>query len=931
MLSTNVDNSYYSNDWANPYNAIISFSIIIFTSEIHIIHNPSSITHTHMATNTLPENLANDAQKVISLSQEAAIELQSPVVESFHLLLGLLDLGDGLAHTLLTTVGVPVQALREKLASVAPQVQDPPVAADASPDSIALSEEVIALFIKMSKYAKRLNDTEIGTHHIFFILLKHADKSVKKICAQYNVPPCTKVKAIVEEYATVQQEQEQERAAALKYIIAQLKGEEEAEQPPAPKLDTSTMREKDVQEVGGTMDSIADNLHYITHHINFPSASIANNSYSETPVLDNFSKDLSKMAQEGKIDPPIGRDKEIERIAQILSRRKKNNALLIGEPGVGKTAIAEGLALKIMQEDIAVSLLDKRVVSLDVTSLVAGTKYRGQFEERIHKIITELTASQQVILFIDEIHTIIGGGSAVGALDVANILKPALARGDIQCIGATTIAEYRNHLEKDGALARRFQNIMVEPTTVEASIDILKNLQPFYEKHHAVTYSEDILKACVELSERYITNRPLPDKAIDIMDEVGASVHMRHIEFSYHIQEIQRVRASIKPVKALAVEKQAYEIAAKLRQYEQRLTKQLVKEKKKWKEEVETKKQPITMNDVANVISNITQVPAERIAHQEDTTIRNLKQAMQAQIIGQDEAIDKVVKTIHRTHIGLQDPNRPLGVFIFLGPTGVGKTALAKSLATNLFANSDQLIRIDMSEYMEKIAVTRLIGAPPGYVGYEAGGQLTEKIRNHPYSVILLDEIEKAHPDVFNLLLQMMDDGVLTDGLGRTINCKNTIIILSSNVGAADLSNHNIGFQHPADDMAIIIQEKLQKSLKSTFSPEFINRLDDVVIFKPLTPAAVQQIVEIQLQQLIERTQALGYPLEVSQAAKDFIAQKGYNTRYGARLIKRMIQQHVEDMITAHIIEQQIQAQDTIYIDHTPDSAKLSLTLHAQC
>lgn len=881
-----------------------------------------------MPTNTLPKNLTNDAQKVISLSQKAAIELQSPLVESLHLLLGLLDLGDGLAHTLLTTVGVPVQALREKLASVAPQSQDQPVAADVTPDSIALSAEVIGLFITMGKYAKRLKDTEIGTHHIFFILLKHADKSVKKICAQYNVPPCAKVKAIVEEFATIQQEQEQERAEAVKYIIAQLKGEEEAE-PPVPKLDTSTMSEKDIQEVGGTMDSIADNLHYITHHINFPSASISNNSDSETPVLDGFSKDLSKMAKEGKIDPPIGRDKEIERIAQILSRRKKNNALLIGEPGVGKTAIAEGLALKIMQENIAVSLLDKRVVSLDVTALVAGTKYRGQFEERMHKVITELTASPQVILFIDEIHTIIGGGSAMGALDVANILKPALARGDIQCIGATTIAEYRNHLEKDGALARRFQNIMVEPTTVEASIDILKNLQPFYEKHHAVTYSEDILKACVELSERYITNRPLPDKAIDIMDEVGASVHMRYVEFSDYIQEIQRVCTSIKSVKALAVEKQAYEIAAKLRQDEQRLTKELVKEKKKWKEGLTTKQQPVTMADVAKVIANITQVSAERIAHQEDTTIRNLKQAMQAQIIGQDEAIDKVVKTIHRTHIGLQDPNRPLGVFIFLGPTGVGKTALAKSLATNLFANSDKLIRIDMSEYMEKIAVTRLIGAPPGYVGHEAGGQLTEKVRNNPYSVILLDEIEKAHPDVFNILLQMMDDGVLTDGLGRTINCKNTIIIMSSNVGASDLSNHNIGFQHPADDMAIIIQEKLQKSLKSTFSPEFINRLDDVVIFKPLTTVAVQQIVEIQLQQLIERTKALGYPLEVSQSAKDFIAKNSYNTRYGARLIKRMIQQHVEDMITVHIIEQQIQSQDTIYIDHTADSEKLYLTVNA--
>ena len=846
-------------------------------------------------------------------------------------MIGLLDCEQGLAHTLLANLNIPVKELREELISVAPHFNDLQLASavDKDADSIALSADTEELLIKTGKYAKRLKSLFTDTDHLFVMLLQHAPAPIKAVCREYDVS-YTKVKEIVERVAATYQQRMKEREAAVNHYISQLNTHTNADESTPETLVPASGGEQDTKELDGILGRIAGHIHYITHHINFSNNS-DDNSDSATPVLDGVSKDLSKLAEEGKIDPPVGRDKEIERIAQILSRRRKNNALLIGEPGVGKTAIAEGLALKIKQQDIAASLLDKRVVSLDVGALVAGTKYRGQFEERIQTIINELIESQEVILFIDEIHTIIGSGSAVGGLDVANILKPALARGDIQCIGATTIAEYRNHLEKDGALARRFQNIMIEPPTISAAVDILQNLKPFYEKHHAVTYSKAILKACVELSDRYITHRPLPDKAIDIMDEVGASVHMRHMRHMHmpdSIQELQSQIESIQSIKEMTVEHQEYEIASRLREAEKKMNEELGQAKEKWKKNLQTKKHPVTLSDVAKVIAHISQVSEERITHQEDAAIRNLKQDMQAQIIGQEEAIEKIVKTIHRTHIGLQDPNRPLGVFMFLGPTGVGKTALAKSLATHLFANSDKLIRIDMSEYMEKIAVTRLIGAPPGYVGYEAGGQLTEKIRNNPYSVILLDEIEKAHPDVFNIMLQMMDDGVLTDGLGRTINCKHTIIIMSSNVGAAELANHNIGFQHPADDMTIIQQEKIQKSLKSTFSPEFINRLDDVVIFKSLSVAAVQQIVEIQVKQLMQRIKKLGYRLVVSQPAKDFIAKKGHSTLYGARLIKRVIQQHVEDLITTHIVDRKVQAKDTIYIDHAPDSDKLSLEVN---
>lgn len=880
-----------------------------------------------MKANKLPANFTSGTQRMLSSSREAAIKLQSLAVEPVHILLGILDCEKCLAHTMLRELGIPIHQLRDKLTSDFKDIKQEQEA-DLnnnvnSLDSLAFSVETEQLFIKTAQYAKRIKSMEVDTDHILLMILKYGDTTTNSICEEYNLN-YTRIKPIVElvtkEYNIQVSKTQEAQEDVMEQIQEKMQGQATMpDQLPTP----DNMTERDKQEMEGILGRIAGHIKYITAHANFSS-----DTNTKTPVLDSVSKDLSKLAAEGKIDPPIGRDKEIERIAQILSRRKKNNALLIGEPGVGKTAIAEGLALKILHQEIAVSLLDKRVVSLDVGSLVAGTKYRGQFEERIQAIIHELIQSKHVILFIDEIHTIIGSGGPAGSLDLANILKPILARGDIQCIGATTITEYKNHLEKDGALARRFQNIIIEPTTVAASIDILNNIKPFYENHHTVTYAPEVIKACVELSERYITNRPLPEKAIDIMDEVGASVHLLHMKLSPQMLKIQEKIKNIQAFKTQAVQEQEYEFAATLREEEQKLVSQLTLAKTKWQKGLKTTKHPITINDVAKVIANITQISSHRIAHQEDTQIRNLKQVMQEQIIGQDEAIEKVVKAIQRTHIGLQDPHRPLGVFMFLGPTGVGKTALAKALSMNLFDNSDRLIRIDMSEYMEKIAVTRLIGAPPGYVGYEAGGQLTEKIRNNPYSVILLDEIEKAHPDVFNILLQMMDEGVLTDGLGRNINCKNAIIIMSSNVGAADLSNKNIGFQHTGEDMEMIINEKIKKNLKSTFSPEFINRLDDVVIFKTLTVPAVQEIVAIQLQKLIQRTHTLGYQVIVSQEAKNFIGQKGYNQLYGARLIKRVIQQYIEDMITEKIIEKSIQANDTIYIDHIDNSDKLTITVN---
>ncbi|ACE05875.1 hypothetical protein Aasi_0465 [Candidatus Amoebophilus asiaticus 5a2] len=830
----------------------------------------------------MPINLTHKAKEIIALSRKEALKLHSNSIRPLHILLGILQYESCLAYKILFALGIPMEELRIALEKSEQQEHEEDMIDNGQVNGIKLTHEIESLLKLTQQYAKALKSEAIGTEHILLAALKNADVHTKYILDQFNVTYEAIERVIVHrlgQYYIVAQEMEESRDDASENM-------DDSE-------DSTTSKHKDIEK-------------------------------TRTPILDNFSRDLSKLAEEGKLDPIIGRKKEIERVAQILSRRRKNNALLIGEPGVGKTAIAEGLALQIMQGKVAKPLLGKRVVSLDVAALVAGTKYRGQFEERIKAIMNELVKSKQVILFIDELHTIVGAGSAAGSLDAANILKPALARGDIQCIGATTLSEYRQYIEKDGALTRRFQSVRVEPTTIVESIEILNNLKDTYEEYHSVTYTPEVIKACVDLADRYISNRLLPDKAIDVMDEVGASVHMHNIQVPSKIAKLADNIELIKANKNKAVRNQKYEEAAQLRDQEKKLYEKFELEKTKWEQELKSKRYPITTDDVAAVIASTTGIPLERIAHQKDIHISTLKQQLQARIVGQDVAIDKVVKTIQRTHIGLQDPNKPLGTFMFLGPTGVGKTELAKALAATLFTNKEALIRIDMSEYMEKFNVSRLIGAPPGYVGYEEGGQLTEKIRKNPYSVVLLDEIEKAHPDIYNVLLQMMDDGVLTDGLGRRIDCRHAIIIMTSNVGARDLQNAGIGFQGTGENTEEIMKEKVEKALQRTFSPEFINRLDDIVIFRPLTPTDIVQIVDIQLQELVKRATKLGYQLEIKPSAKAFLGKQGYDVKYGIRPLKRTIQQYVEDPITEQVLQGNARAGSTIVIEHKKDGDALS-------
>ena len=652
---------------------------------------------------------------------------------------------------------------------------------------------------------------------------------------------------------------------------------------------------------------------------------------SRTPVLDNFGRDLTKMAEDDKLDPIIGREKEIERVAQILSRRKKNNPILIGEPGVGKTAIAEGLALRIVQKKVSRVLFNKRVVTLDLASLVAGTKYRGQFEERMKAVMSELEKSPSVILFIDELHTIVGAGGASGSLDASNMFKPALSRGEIQCIGATTLDEYRQYIEKDGALARRFQMVMVDATTPEETLQILNNIKEKYEDHHNVIYTPEALAACVNLSDRYISDRFLPDKAIDILDEAGARVHINNIHVPDEILKLEEEVEKIKIEKNRVVKSQKYEEAAQLRDREKKLIEQLDIAKAKWEEESKTKRYTVEEENVAEVIAMMTGIPAQRIAQNEGAKLLNMGEDLRGRVVGQDSAIKKLTKAIQRTRVGLKDPKKPIGSFIFLGPTGVGKTELAKMLASYLFDKDDALIRIDMSEYMEKFSVSRLVGAPPGYVGYEEGGQLTEKVRRKPYSVILLDEIEKAHPDVFNILLQVLDDGVLTDGLGRRVDFRNTIIIMTSNIGVRDLKDFGagIGFSTKAKEENVdeVMKSTIQNALKKAFSPEFLNRLDDVVVFNSLTKEDIHKIIDISLDKLFNRITDLGYKIELSEKAKDFLAEKGYDRQYGARPLNRAIQKYLEDAIAEEILKGELSGGDVIYADYSGEGEELSISV----
>jgi ATP-dependent Clp protease ATP-binding subunit ClpC len=643
------------------------------------------------------------------------------------------------------------------------------------------------------------------------------------------------------------------------------------------------------------------------------------NKKSKTPVLDNFGRDLTEMAEEGKLDPVVGREKEIERVSQILSRRKKNNPLLIGEPGVGKSAIAEGLALRIIKKKVSRNLFNKRVVTLDLASLVAGTKYRGQFEERMKAVMNELEKNDDIILFIDEIHTIVGAGGATGSLDASNMFKPALARGEIQCVGATTLDEYRQYIEKDGALERRFQKVIVEPTTVEETITILNNIKPKYEDHHNVLYTPEAIEACVKLTNRYMTDRFLPDKAIDALDEAGSRVHIINIDVPKQILELERQLEEVRELKNMVVKKQKYEEAAKLRDDEKRIEKDLAIAQEQWEEDSKNNKVTVTEDNVADVVSMMTGIPVNRIAQTESNKLARLPELIKGKVIGQDEAVLKIAKSIQRNRAGLKDPNKPIGSFIFLGQTGVGKTQLAKVIAKELFDSEDALVRIDMSEYMEKFAISRLVGAPPGYVGYEEGGQLTEKVRRKPYCVVLLDEIEKAHPDVFNMMLQVLDDGHLTDSLGRKIDFRNTIIIMTSNVGARQLKDFGtgVGFGTAAKTAQAEEHSKgiIENALKKAFAPEFLNRIDDVIVFNALEKHDIDKIIDIEMDKLYLRVKDLGYTLKLSEAAKDYIAEKGFDKQFGARPLKRAIQKYVEDALAEEIITSKIHEGDEIFMD----------------
>jgi len=652
---------------------------------------------------------------------------------------------------------------------------------------------------------------------------------------------------------------------------------------------------------------------------------------SKTPVLDNFGRDLTELAEQGKLDPVVGREKEIERVSQILSRRKKNNPLLIGEPGVGKSAIAEGLALRIIQKKVSRILFNKRVVTLDLASLVAGTKYRGQFEERMKAVMNELEKNDDIILFIDEIHTIVGAGGATGSLDASNMFKPALARGEIQCVGATTLDEYRQYIEKDGALERRFQKVIVEPTTEEETITILNNIKPKYEDHHNVIYTMEAIEACVKLTSRYMSERFLPDKAIDALDEAGSRVHITNIEVPDDILNLEKELEEVREKKSDAVKRQKYEEAAALRDDEKRIEKDLAVAQERWEEDSKNNKITVTEEHVADVVSMRTGIPVNKIAQAESKKLAKLPDAIKGKVIGQDEAVAKIAKSIQRNRAGLKDPNKPIGSFIFLGQTGVGKTQLAKVIAKEIFDSEDALIRIDMSEYMEKFAISRLVGAPPGYVGYEEGGQLTEKVRRKPYSVILLDEVEKAHPDVFNMLLQVLDDGHLTDSLGRKIDFRNTIIVMTSNVGARQLKDFGtgVGFgtKSKQDQQEDLTKSVIENALKKAFAPEFLNRIDDVVVFNALEKEHIHKIINIEIEKLYERVNALGYQLELTTEALDFIADKGFDKQYGARPLKRAIQKYVEDLLAEEIINGNIHENDVLLMDKIKDEEALKVTI----
>ncbi len=831
--------------------------------------------------NLMSNEFTQQVSDIVVYGKEEANRLQNDHIEPEHLLLGILRDGECKAAEILKSFYLDLKGIKNELET---QLREKSILENYSQD-ISFSEEASKILTLSKLEARLMNDEKVDTPHILLAIMRDNQNNAYKILEKNDV--------------------------TYEKIIDRLKQEEA----PFDGLDFNDDEEEEGIGRRGNADKNNDSF-----------GSSANRQATQTeqkqadggtPYLDNYGIDLTKAAEGGKLDPVVGREKEIERIAQILSRRKKNNPILIGEPGVGKSAIAEGLALRIVEKRVSRALFGKRIISLDMTAVVAGTKYRGQFEERIRAILTEVKKHPDVILFIDEIHTIVGAGSAAGSMDAANMLKPALARGEIQCIGATTLDEYRKNIEKDGALERRFQKVLVEPTSPEETLQILRNIKDKYEEHHNVTYTDEALEACVRLTDRYVTDRYFPDKAIDAMDEAGSRIHLTHISVPQEIEEQERLIEEAQQHKNEAIRLQNFELAASFRDRENQYTEQLERLKNEWKEKLKDNRETVDAPQIEEVVSMISGVPVQRMAQAEGVRLKGMKQALLSKVIGQDKAVETLVRSIQRSRVGLKDPNKPIGTFLFLGPTGVGKTHLAKELAKNMFGTTDAIIRIDMSEYMEKFTVSRLVGAPPGYVGYEEGGQLTEKVRRHPYSIVLLDEIEKAHSDVFNMLLQVMDEGRLTDSLGRTVDFKNTIIIMTSNIGTRQLKEFGKGIGFTAqtgENEKEHANSVIRKALNKSFAPEFINRLDEIVTFDQLDIASLEKIIDIELAGLYKRIEGCGYHLLLDQEAKRFVAEKGYDVQFGARPLKRSIQNHLEDGLAELIINEEPQTGDTLHV-----------------
>ena len=841
----------------------------------------------------MDDNFSPRVKDVIAFSKEEALRLGHSFIGTEHLMLGILRDGGGKAIDIFNAVEVNLEELRRKVEILNPAaLNDTQLLNDKK--NLHLTRQAERALKTTFLEAKLFQSELINTVHLLLCILRNENDPTTKLLTKLNV-----------DYDVVKEQ--------FKLMMAN---------------DTDNYQDIEATSFPDEKSNEGEDK----ENLFTPTSDRKNQKKSKTPVLDNFGRDITVLAEQDKLDPVVGREKEIERVSQILSRRKKNNPLLIGEPGVGKSAIAEGLALRIIQKRVSRVLYNKRVVTLDLASLVAGTKYRGQFEERMKAVMNELEKNENIILFIDEIHTIVGAGGATGSLDASNMFKPALARGELQCIGATTLDEFRQHIEKDGALERRFQKVLVEETSPEETLEILENIKEQYEIHHNVNYTHESLKACVDLTSRYMSDRFLPDKAIDALDEAGSRVNIKNMSVPKEIVDLEKQLEEVRESKNTVVKKQKYEEAAKLRDDEKRVERLLIEAQERWQEDSKLNRVTVNEDNIADVVSMMTNVPVNKIVKSEKNKLSKLSGLIGKKLIGQKDAIEKVVKAIQRNRAGLKAPDKPIGSFIFLGQTGVGKTQLAKILASEIFESEENLIRIDMSEYMEKFAVSRLVGAPPGYVGYEEGGQLSEKVRRRPYSVILLDEVEKAHPDIFNMLLQVLDDGFLTDSLGRKVDFQNTIIIMTSNIGARQVKDFGsgLGFETASQKAQSSEIEKgvIQKELKKTFSPEFLNRIDDIVIFNALEPKDIRLIVDIELVKLIERVQKLSYEISVTDSAKDFIAEKGYDSKFGARPLNRAIQKHVEDLIAENVVNNTLKEQDKIIIDKNEkeDALKLEVT-----